>query len=404
MVLHVLVTTDTPKIYTLWIPPGQAFSSGSLLFDWKPAAAILAASIPGDPYPGAFEGIYLANEIFAGGRDVVATNLLITAGVLLMLLAGGTLCNKALEENVRGWGVSVVVLPGLVGGAIGSAKASWATVARGWAAIIPGRTWVDRAAAPAGLLIITGFIYSLLEPGFGWNEESLALFVSMVVSQGVLVAFYEGGKAMMYRRSLRVNAGLRLFPACMLIALVSVAISRVAGFQPGFVVGFVASATILGKPDFTDDERGRAWTIMAAGMLFVSVASWLLALPLAELYDWRPNFWTSLPEAIAVAIFVVCLQGLLFNLIPLEFMDGWRIWKYNPWAWFALFIPSAFLFTQILFNQHDAYLDLIARTRSITGMLILFGYLGATFGTWAFFRWRSERPRQQSGAPAQGGD
>ena len=69
---------------------------------------------------------------------------------------------------------------------------------------LPYRQWMDRAIGPTALLLGTGFIYSLLEPNFGWNERSLTLFISLVVSQGVLVAMYEGGKAWLYRRALRV--------------------------------------------------------------------------------------------------------------------------------------------------------------------------------------------------------
>ncbi len=224
-----------------------------------------------------------------------------------------------------------------------------------------------------------------------------------MVSQGVLVLLYEGGKAYLYRRNMQVEAGLRLFPACIIIALVSVAISRAAGFQPGIVIGFVAAAVILNDKEFTREERGRSLALIAAVMLAVSVAAWLAAVPLHTLYRDNPSVWTALPEATAVSIFVVCLEGLLFSLIPLEFVDGWRIWKWSPWVWLALFIPSAFLFTQILFNGEEAYLDLVASQKSITGAGVLVAYIGFTFGTWAYFRWRADRKDQMTPPDAEAG-
>jgi hypothetical protein len=391
--IHVRVVSEDgrEKVYALWFPSGQDLAPGSaLVFDYR-NATFAALPSQSDPLPGAFESINLAGDIFSGGADVAFTNLLVTLGVILLLLIGGSLFNEALEENVRGWGIRTLVLPGPIGGFTGAIGAFARRVGTIWAAIIPGATWMDGAIGPAVLLLGTGLIYSLLEPGFGLNEESFTLFVSLVVSQGVLGLAYEGGKSWLYRRSLRVDAGLRLFPACILIALVSVGISRAAGLHPGIVVGFIASAVVLGEPDFTAEERGKAWTKVAAAMLAVSVLAYLLAIPAHQLYEASPNVWTGLPEAIALAIFVVCLQGLLFNLIPLEFMDGWRIWQWKPWAWAALFVPSAFLFVQILFNEDKEYLELVTSHKSIGGLFILLGYIAVTFGTWAYLRGKVEQ-------------
>ena len=378
------------RVYLLWIPPGQELGQANpLTFDWTEAAFV---SEPGAALPGALEDINSPLDIFAGGTEVAATNLTITLAILLLLLAGGAMFNEALEENVRGWRVPVHV-PKSVGSTFGSLGSTFSAIGAWFAALIPGNTWLDHSIGPALLLVLTGLIYSLLEPGFGLNDESVTLFLSLVVSQGVLVVCYEGGKAWLYRRSLRVDAGLRLFPACILIALVSVGISRLGGFQPGFVVGFVASAVVLGDPNFSAQERGKAWAGVAAVMLGVSVIAWLAAIPLRELSESSTSVWAALPESIALSIFVVCLQGLLFNLMPLEFMDGWRIWKWKPIAWVALFVPSAFLFTQVLFNDDEGYIDLISSHKSLTGVAILLAYLAITFGTWLYLKRRSERNR-----------
>ena len=402
--VHVLVVDGVSGArYTIWFPPGQDLSrpGASLVFDWKKSnSAVLAAAAPSNPFPKAFEDINGPSTIFSGGSDVAATNFLVTVGLLVLLLAGGTVFNKALEENVRGLGVRVGHLPAPLLSVSAGAASMWSAVAGSWAALIPGRTWIDKAVGPACLLLGTGLIYSLLEPGFGRNEQSITIFVSLVVSQGVLVLFYEGGKAWLYRRSFRVDAGLKLFPACIIIALVSVAISRAAGFQPGIVVGFIASATLMSGQGVSVENRGKALGIVSAVMLGVSVAAWVATIPLHALYESSPSLWTALPEAMAISIFVVCLEGLLFSLIPLEFVDGWRIWKWSPFAWIALFVPSVFLFVQILFNDEEAYLDLIASQKSLVGFGVLIGYVAMTFGTWAIFRWRAEGKASAFDVPA----
>ena len=98
-----------------------------------------------------------------------------------------------------------------------------------------------------------------------------------------------------------------------------------------------------------------------------------------------------------MSIFVICLEGLLFSLIPLEFMDGFRIWKWNKLAWLGLFMPAAFLFAQVLFNEDgDPYLSLIQSTRSVSALVVLGIYIVISFSTWAYFRWRFE---DQEAAP-----
>lgn len=393
---QVIYVYSGEQTYTLWVPPHDGGAAdGSLTFDWARTPPMPAAE---SALPNALKSLSLPRDIFSAGPDVAATNAGVTLGIVLLLLVGGSLFNRALEENVRGWGLRRLPVPVPMTSVFAGFGESIRAGLRWWRAIMPGRTWLDYAFAPALLLILTGLIYSLLEPSFGWNRESLTLFVSLVASQGVLVLVYEGGKAWLYRHSLNVEAGLSLFPACIGIALVSVAISRTADFEPGLVVGFIASASIRGNSQFTADQRGRAWALMAAIMLAISVGAWFLAMPLQVLSESSDSAWAALPESIALSIFVVCLQGLMFSLIPLEFMDGWRIWKWSRLAWVALFVPTAFIFMQVMFNDSEAYMGLLTSTKSFIGIAVLILYIGITFGTWAYLKQRAER--QQRPAPA----
>lgn len=335
-----------------------------------------------------------APNLFAGGTDVALTNLALTIGVVVLLLAGASLFNEALEEtlgSIKTSGSSSFGAVGKLIPAAGTLQAFWITLAAAIGRFIPGNARTDRFTAPLALLGLTALIYSFLEPDFGLNQRSLVIFVSLVISKGVLTLMYEGGKARLYRESLQVRAGLRLFPECILIALVSVLLSRVGNFQPGFVVGFVAAVVLFDTPRLDPQRQGRAYALVATALMGVTVAAWLLAWPLHELNKDNAGIWSTLPESIAVSIFVVCLEGLLFSLIPLRFMDGHRIWNYSKRAWLALFIPTTFLFAQVLFNNQDAYLDLVKQSRSVTSMSILGLYILVTFGTWALLKRRAEQ-------------
>ncbi|HET7737049.1 MAG TPA: FGLLP motif-containing membrane protein [Tepidiformaceae bacterium] len=362
-------------------------------------APLVSEPPPSDPFPEIFEDVPFAPNLFAGGADVALTNLALTIGVVVLLLAGASLFNEALEEtlgSIRTSGSHSLGAVGKLFPAAAALQAFWVGLGATIGRFIPGGARTDRFTAPIALLGLTALIYSFLEPNFGLNQRSLVIFVSLVISKGVLTLMYEGGKAKLYRENLKVRANLRLFPECILIALVSVVLSRVGNFQPGFVVGFVAAVVLLDTPTFDAGRQGRAYAMVATALLGVTVAAWLLAWPLHEFNKDNSGVWSTLPESIAVSVFVVCLEGLLFSLIPLQFMDGHRIWNYSKRAWLALFIPTTFLFAQVLFNNQDAYLDLVKQSRSVTSMGILGMYILVTFGTWAMLKRRAEQERPQT--------
>jgi hypothetical protein len=272
-------TASGDRVFAIWVTPDQPIGPGQpLLIDYRESAAAPKAVASG-PLPGLLDDINSPADFFKGGADVATTNLLLTVVVVLLLLAGGSVFNEALEETLADWRIGGVSVPGPISTPVHWVTSAGSSILRGWAALIPGRTWLDRALAPAAVLLGTGFIYSLLDPHFGWNQKTFTLFVSLVVSQGVLALGYEGGKAWLYRRNMHVPSAVRLFPACIGIAVVSVLISRAADFHPGIVVGFVAAAIILEKEeDVSAAERGKACARVAIIFLGISVAAWVAAI------------------------------------------------------------------------------------------------------------------------------
>ena len=139
------------------------------------------------------------------------------------------------------------------------------------------------------------------------------------------------------------------------------------------------------------------------GLLLVALLAWILAIPLHDVYVAHPSFWTAIPTSVALLVFIVSVEGLLFSLILLEFMDGSRTWRWSKPVWCALFIPAALLFLQVLFNEGDAYMDLIGSSKSVIGMSVLTVYMFACFGTWAYFRRRTVRQLEHAEAGANPG-
>ena len=331
---------------------------------------------PDSGRPHTFRAVPEVTDVSTDG-DVVATNLVL-AGVTIWVFFSSVLFNQTMQENrseMSGWFKRVRVpvarpkLPGIGG--------------RAEAAL----TW-------AGVLVGMGLIYGFLEPDFGFNGHSLVLFLSVVIGVGVVGFFYSGLEAWARRRTLASVVQVKAFPLALAVAAVSVVLSRVLGLQPGVVYGFAASCVVL-SGNAESRLEGKALAVPITACLCLSVACWLFVGPVREV----PVGWLShLLEGVAVIVFIGGLEGLLINLIPLDVMDGSKIYRWNRRIWVALLLVSAFLFWHVLLNTQRSYFDSLRTASSATVLAGFLLYAAAGIGLWAYFRLRKSRLEREAGA------
>jgi len=330
--------------------------------------------------------------------EVIGTNVFLALFIILAFAFTSTLFNRTLRENrreIEEWAGQLSRpfrrLSGLVGKPYGVAAAR--------------RPLVRRLVGPATILLLTGLIYGLLSPDFGFNTKSVVLFASMVMGVGAITYLYEGGKALIATGRFGLRAGVKVYGLALAIAAVCVLISRVVDFQPGFLYGFVASYTLLARAAPDRRQSGQIVFLPAVGLLAFSVIAWLLVIPLREVSEGSDTWWVVLPEGAAVAVFVAGLQGVFFNMIPLTFFDGAKMAEWNRWVWFALFGVAGFLFWHVLLNKEGAYLGALPDKRVITALSLLSFYSVVSLTTWAYFRRRvygSALPSLAAGGWARG--
>lgn len=313
--------------------------------------------------------------------EVIGTNIFLALFVIFAFLFTSTLFNQTLHENRR-------EIEGWVGRFFTPFRRVTSLVERRYGMVAERRPWVQRLAGPAIILVLTGLIYGFLSPDFGFNTKSVVLFVSLVVGVGAITYLYEGGQALFTTRRFRLGAGVKLYAVALAIAAGCVLLSRLVDFQPGFLYGFVASYTLLAPVALDRRQSGQIVFFPAIALLALSVVAWLLVIPLREVTQGSDAWWVALPEGAAVAVFVVGLQGLFFNMIPLSFMDGAKIAEWNRLLWFLMFGAAGFLFWHVLLNQEGAYLDALPEKRVIGALSLLAFYSIVTLATWAYFRGR----------------
>jgi hypothetical protein len=334
----------------------------------------------GAPQPEFVQSVPGPDEI-STDPGVIGSNILLALFVVFVFAFTSTLFNQTLEDNrreIEGWAGRFFKLFRRL--------SSLAQQRRG---VLSQRCpWVQRVTGPAAILVLTGLVYGFLSPDFGLNTTSVVLFLSLAAAVGAVTYLYKGGQVLFTTGRFRLRAGVRLYVVALVIAAGCVLLSRLTDFQPGFLFGFVASYTLLTPAGLDRRQSGQIVFFPALALLAFSVAAWLLSMPLGDLREGSDAWWVALPQGAAVTVFVVGLEGLFFSMIPLRFMDGAKIAKWNRLFWFLIFGLAGFLFCWVLLNPGSAYVQAVRETRVITALSLLAFYSLITVGTWAYFRQR----------------
>jgi hypothetical protein len=311
------------------------------------------------------------SSIFNPSADKLTFAALMALVLTLVIVFPSELFNTTWQENsaeIKSWF------------GLGGERGKWQKLTRKLS-----RTWPG-----FGLItLVMAALYGLLSPDFGLDFPSLGLVLAISAALVVVLAANELSAAL-YTRRHTGRVYLRVFPGAIFIAIFCVAISRLADFQPGYLYGLLAGAAIRGGTG--KDIQGKSAAVASFGLLAVSVAAWFAWLPVRDMAASANSSQTTLLlEAFLVATFVAGLEGLLFGLLPLTFLDGHKLASWNRALWAALFFVSAFAFVFILLDPDASYVSFSADipTAVVLGLFLGFGLFSVAF--WSYFRFR--RPR-----------
>ena len=323
--------------------------------------------------------------------EVIGTNIVAAGITLVVILLTATLFNQTVQENSE-------EIEGFVSRLFTPLRGVGRALRGGWEVASGRRQGVGAFVAPVAVLGVAGLVYGFSEPGFGFNSHSLVIFLSLVLGIGAVTYVYGGSQAILTSLGFGVPAGVKLFPIGVGVAVISVLFSRLDGFQPGIIYGFIASYAVLAEVSL--DRRQQGQTILFPGLvlLAVCVIAWALVVPFRDLAKDHSSWMTAVPEAVAAAIFVGGLEGLFFNMVPLRFMDGHKLWGWNKGAWLAMAGVTAFLFWHVLLNKERAYFSSLQETTVATAVVLVGACLAITIVAWLFFRIRAARAESGSAA------
>lgn len=247
-------------------------------------------------------------------------------------------------------------------------------------------------ASPLGIGIFMALgaaVYLLLDPQLSLGLDTLAIYLGMLGGLAITMVAFELPGLLMYRRRTGTAAGVRALPWTLPAAIVCVAISRIAGLEPGYLYGILLGLVFAQELAVRDEGRqaaaGAAWT------LAVALVAWIGLDTLRANDGALGSFSMLLVETALAAAVVGGLEAVAFGLLPMRFLAGASVYAWSRPVWALLFGISAFAFVHLLIGPHAGYLSSLspAALWAAMGAFAAFGAFSVLF--WGYFRFRPTR-------------
>jgi hypothetical protein len=342
----------------------------------SPTAEGKVAAAQGGPEPAPaanvnqISGLGFASSVMAPSQvrlDPVAVGASALLALLLLLLMAfpGELFNSTVEDNydeIAGWlgRLRVGAVSGIWHGPIGVVL----------------------------LLLAGALVYSLLDPGFGTDLSSVASYTGLLAGLVVVLTAFEVPGLLMHRRRTGEFGALRALPWTLVAGAACVLVSRLAGFEPGYLYG-VLLGVVFHRPQQTDDD-GRQAAAGALVTLLVALCAWgALGWVRANLTD--ASFVRLAGETALAAVVVAGLESVAFGLMPFRFLDGAAVRDWNRVVWAVLFGLGVFAFVHVLIGPQSGYLAELAPAGLVAALIVFAAFALLSFGVWGYFRFRPSR-------------
>jgi hypothetical protein len=254
-------------------------------------------------------------------------------------------------------------------------------------------------ATPAGIvlfILLSALLYGLLDPSFALDAASIVTFLGITVGLVATLILF----GIPYARALG-GSGVKLIPRALpgtlLVGAICVLVSRVTGFQPGYLYGLIIGYVL--SRELSNREEGRPVAVATAWALFGSFLAWLLLAAAraaqgggpAVIEPSDPRFGAAVLETACAVVVVAGLEAAVFAMLPIRFLPGEKVYAWNRVAWVVLLGLGVFGFCHVVLNPSTGYLADTTRVSLFTtvALLALFGLGSVLF--WAFFRWHDSR-------------
>ena len=247
--------------------------------------------------------------------------------------------------------------------------------------------------AAISTVAVASLILSFSDPGFGFTGASLRLLLGIFLS---MIAINIGLSAItmaIARRRFDVRGALESMPAALLLAAVSVLVSRLAGISPGFLFGLVISVAYARELRLRFEAQlaltGIGLTVVAGVLAWVGYS----AVSAADGH----GFWYYLLQESLAATVLEALGTMVVALLPLEFLDGKLLWRWSKVGWAITYAIVFVVFLIVVVPMSGNWGQMSAPVFGWGTLFLAFAVLAV--GVWAAFRFIRPRGGATTSSP-----
>jgi hypothetical protein len=252
-----------------------------------------------------------------------------------------------------------------------------------------GKFW----KTPLGIVVfvlLSALLYGFLDPTFGPDLKSVAAFGGLVLGLVVTLLVFSLPIALAYWRS-AIRFSLSALPGTLAVGIACVLITRLTAFQPGYLYGLVITFVVAHELSLA--AEGKAMAIATGSALVLAVVAWFALLWVEPLNPAQGDPGLSLialQTALVMAL-VASVELTVFGMMPVRFLPGDKVFRWNRRAWAILLGLAVFGFVYILVNPRQGYLADASRTPMVTIVVLLLSFGLGSVLFWAYFRFRPAR-------------
>ncbi|WNM25527.1 hypothetical protein [Demequina capsici] len=253
--------------------------------------------------------------------------------------------------------------------------------------------WAGSAVSVALSAVILGFS----EPQFGFNAWSIRTFLALYLSLYAINVVVNVLKLGYAARRFDVNGVMSPLPGGMIIAAVSVLVSRWLHIEPSLLFGLVVGITLARVQ--SKEAEGRIALFGAATILGLGIVSWLGLSAVETFLGHDTNFVVGLTEDTLAATALEALTILLVGLLPFDYLEGKALHDWDQRIWAASYFVAAAAFVFIAVPLGETWDQ--SQQPVLMWVLIVAGFAAISIAAWLAFHVLPEHRHQRDDEHAQ---
>jgi len=242
-----------------------------------------------------------------------------------------------------------------------------------------------------GSVLLSAALFSFVEPGFPNEDGALEYLIGMVVGFAVVgTVFFTTWQEVLHKLEPHAKGHWVIYPPYILLAALLVLLARLAHFLPGVVLGTLAEY----EPAHPLSRRtaGVRVAVTYGVLMVVGLALWFAWIPVAHAAskEGASSLTLILDSALAIG-FVSALESVAFGLIPMTFLDGNDLYRWNKGIWAAMWGGAILWFSVVVLHPALSTYHGLHGSHAIWFGVLFAGLMFAAVATWGFFRVRDAR-------------